>query len=67
MAFRTRYCHYELTVTSLGLTNAAAAFMDLMNHMFTPFFDKFVVIFVNDILVYSKTEDEHTEHLRIML
>ena len=66
-AFRTHYGHHEFTVMPLGLTNAPAAFMDLMNRVFRPYLDKFVVCFINDILIYSKTEEEHGEHLRIVL
>ena len=50
-----------------GLTNAPAAFMDLMNRVFRPYLDQFVVVFINDILVYSKNEKEHEQHLRIAL
>ena len=50
-----------------GLTNALAVFMDLMNRVFKPFLDKFVIMFINDILIYSKTEEEHEEHVRIVL
>ena len=62
-AFRTRYGHYEFLVMSFGLTNAPAAFMDLMNRVFQPYLDRFMVVFINDILVYSRTEDEHDAHL----
>ena len=65
--FRTRYGHYEYTLMSFGLTNAPMIFMDYMNCIFHPYLDQFVVVFIDDILIYSKTERVHEEHLRTVL
>ncbi|WRX23772.1 Reverse transcriptase domain - like 10 [Theobroma cacao] len=66
-AFKTRYGHYEFLVMPFGLTNASTVFMDLMNKVFHSYLDKFVIVFIDDILVYSKDDDEHATHLRIVL
>ena len=66
-AFKTCYGHFEFTMMPIGLTNALAAFMDLMHRVFQPYLDQFVVVFVDDILIYSQSEWEHEYHLRIVL
>ncbi|GKE17922.1 putative reverse transcriptase domain-containing protein [Tanacetum coccineum] len=67
IAFRTRYGHYEFQVMPLGLTNALAVFMDLMNWVCKPYLDRFVIVFIDDILIYSKSRKEHEGHLKLIL
>nr|GEU66649.1 transposon Ty3-I Gag-Pol polyprotein [Tanacetum cinerariifolium] len=66
-AFKTRYGHYEFQVMPFGLTNAPAVFMDLINRVCKPYLDKFVIVFIDDILIYSKNKKEHEEHLKLIL
>nr|GEV00507.1 putative reverse transcriptase domain-containing protein [Tanacetum cinerariifolium] len=66
-AFRIRYGHYDFQVMSFGLTNAPAVFMDLMNWVCKPYMDKFILVFIDDILIYSKNKKEHEEHLKLIL
>jgi hypothetical protein len=67
IAFTTRYGLYEYTVMSFGLTNAPVYFMYLMNKVFMEYLDKFMVVFIDDILIFSKNKEEHAEHLRLVL
>ena len=66
-AFKTRYGHFEFTVMPFRLTNAPAAFMDLMHRVFHPYLDRFVVLFMDNILIYSETKEDHEDHLRVVL
>nr|GEX75985.1 reverse transcriptase [Tanacetum cinerariifolium] len=66
-AFRMRNGHFESTVMPFGLTNAPTVFMDLMNRVCKPYLDKFVIVFIDDILIYSKTKEEHEVHLKLVL
>ena len=66
-AFLMRYGSYEFRVMPFGLTNSPSVFMDLMNRVFREFLDQFVIVFIDDILVYSQTEEDHAEHLRQVL
>ena len=67
IAFRTRYEHYEFLLMHVCLINAPAMFMDLMNRVLKPYFDLFVIMFIDDILVYSRNEEDHVSHLRIVM
>ncbi|GJR18752.1 putative reverse transcriptase domain-containing protein [Tanacetum coccineum] len=66
-AFRTRYGHFEFTVMPFGLTNAPAVFMDLKNRVCKPYLDKFFILFIDDILIYSKSKEDHEVHLKLVL
>jgi hypothetical protein len=66
-AFSTRYGLYEFAVMSFGLTNVPTYFMNLMNKVFMKYLDRFVVVFIDDILIYSKSDSDHEEHLRLLL
>jgi hypothetical protein len=66
-AFRMRYSHFEFLVMPFGLTNAPAAFMDMMNCIYRPYLDKFIIVFIDDILIYPHSREEHEKHLRMVL
>jgi len=66
-ASRSRYGHYKYVVMPFGVTNAPAIFMDYMNRIFRPYLDQFVVVFIDDILIYSESQEEHANHLRMVL
>ena len=67
IAFRTIYGHYEFLIMPFRVTNAPKAFMNLMNHVFKPFLDEFIIVFIDDIFVYSKSVAKHEHHLRRVL
>ena len=67
MAFNTRYNHYEFLVMRFGLTNALAAFMNMMQRVFRPYLDEFVIIFIDNTFVYSRSIEDHERHLRLVL
>ena len=67
ITFRTRYGHFEFTMIPFELTNAPATFMDLMHRVFQPYLDQFCMVFIDNILIYSQSEEENEDHLRIVL
>lgn len=67
IAFRTRYGHYEYLVMPFGVSNVPKVFMEYMNRIFHPYLDQFVVVFINDILIYLKSNEEHAKHLKVVL